>query len=337
MSSASNNSHLPPWLELANRELAALQVGSDSAASVLVCGVVGLGQEFLLNSIAQSRLCQVASVGEFCGNCASCNQFKAGTNPDVFAIKKPEDKSGILIEQIREAVQWVQLTSHQNHGRVLLIHGAHLMNEAAANSLLKTLEEPPPKALIILETNQPGRLLPTIRSRCLIQRLSIPEQAIAVNWLLSEIGDEIGGEAAIAENYLMQCEGAPYQARQLAQSSRQDSDRATAVISSFIAGKLNPVAAAEALAAIDPFVPEIEQAVAQIILQIEKNLLLADSDECAEQKSPDLLIALQRYQPESLLNWLRELIAVRRLAETPLNRLQLCETLFLAAPKAARH
>jgi len=96
----------------------------------------------------------------------------ANTHPDVFTIErrlntKTDKMQGeIVIATILEACKFMRLTPAEGGWRVVVVDGAEDMNSNAANALLKVLEEPPPKAILLLVTSAPGRLLPTIRSRC---------------------------------------------------------------------------------------------------------------------------------------------------------------------------
>lgn len=104
-------------------------------------------------------------------------------HPDTYWIHRQEDRQSILIEQIRGLVGDLALTSHQGMGKTAVIEPADLMNNAAANSLLKTLEEPSGDALIILVVDRMGRLPATIVSRCQRIDFSAPAEADALDWL----------------------------------------------------------------------------------------------------------------------------------------------------------
>lgn len=311
------------WLSSPLQQLVNLQQGQSPAASVLVCGAEGLGKKSLIQAVAQYRLCQAPNETQACGTCKSCRQYTGHSNPDVLLVEQEPEKSQILIEQIRAAIEWVQLTSHQGKGRVLIIHAAHKMNESAANSLLKTLEEPPDNVLIMLESSQLNRILPTIRSRCMIQRIPVPAALEAQAWIEGQAAHDTDA----IEQALLKAEGAPWQALKILDEQSDAQNEAELTIFDFLSGRLNPLTAASQLAAIENFIPSLESAISRMATSLEADLI---------QSSKQKLEALEGYDPESLLNWLRELMAVRRLAETPLNRQQLCESVFLSAPKKLR-
>ena len=90
--------------------------------------------------------------------------FNAGNHTDIKTITA--EKEVIKVDQIRDLSKNVVLSSTRNKYRIIIIENAEKMNKASANALLKTLEEPPKDVIIILTTNEIGRLLPTIKSRC---------------------------------------------------------------------------------------------------------------------------------------------------------------------------
>ena len=95
--------------------------------------------------------------------------------------KKPSKQ--ISVAQIRDLADFINISSHQNGYKIILLHPAETMNAAAANALLKSLEEPPPRTLFILVTHHAQYLLPTIRSRCLQVAMRVPDPATAIAWL----------------------------------------------------------------------------------------------------------------------------------------------------------
>jgi DNA polymerase-3 subunit delta' len=125
------------------------------------CGQRGIGRKTLARAFASHWICEKNQMNP-CGVCRSCTTFAAGTHPDVYSVFPDKDK--IQIDAIREMQQ--HLSINPIYGRKLyMIHEADLMNEAAQNCLLKTLEEPPPKTLLIMTAVSFEKLLPTIRSR----------------------------------------------------------------------------------------------------------------------------------------------------------------------------
>ncbi|MEO1244084.1 MAG: hypothetical protein AAFX56_00255 [Pseudomonadota bacterium] len=109
--------------------------------------------------------------------------FSVPEHPDVYWVSRAEDKQSIAVDQIRGLVADLSLTSYQGHGKTAVIEPADLMNNAAANSLLKTLEEPSGDALLLLVVDRMGRLPATIVSRCQRMDFRSPPPAEALSWL----------------------------------------------------------------------------------------------------------------------------------------------------------
>lgn len=195
--------------------------------ALLVQGRRGIGKTEFARALAAAILCEKPGATSACGECDSCRWFSQGNHPDhreVVPEAAAEDEEGdeaegaraekakslvIKIDQIRDVAEFVALSTHRGGHRVLVIRPAEALHPAAANALLKTLEEPPPASLIVLVTDQPARLLPTIRSRCRSLTLATPPREAALAWLRAQGVD--GPETALAA-----AGGAPLLARDLA-------------------------------------------------------------------------------------------------------------------------
>jgi DNA polymerase-3 subunit delta' len=112
----------------------------------------------------------------------------AGQHPDLTAVRPTEDSQQLKIEQVRELAQGLALTAHQAGYKVGVLSPADALNRFAANALLKTLEEPPPRTILILVVCEPSRLPATILSRCQRVRLSAPTRAASTAWLTATRG-----------------------------------------------------------------------------------------------------------------------------------------------------
>jgi len=132
----------------------------------LFLGPEGVGKASTAQALAAALNCQTPMEdGDACGTCASCRRLAAGTHPD-FLVIRPTESLQIRIEQIREFRRLTAYPPFSGGWRVALIKPAEAMNDAAANALLKTLEEPPDRHLIILTAQVEADLLPTVVSRC---------------------------------------------------------------------------------------------------------------------------------------------------------------------------
>ena len=195
--------------------------------ALLITGRRGIGKRNFANVVARALLCETPTgEGLPCGECPGCTYAMAGQHPDLRVVEpidivddvaKPVE--WIVVDKIRALTAWAQLTSHRGGAKVGIIDPAERMNAAAANALLKTLEEPPTDTFLLLISHQPGRLPATIRSRC--QVVAAPEATAAQGaaWLATHgVRD--------SQRVLAQAAGAPIAAVALADSAYQ-AERAT--------------------------------------------------------------------------------------------------------------
>lgn len=221
-----------PWQTALWRQL--ISARQDLPHALLLQGKRGIGKVDLARDLAQALLCESPLAdGKACRQCAACGWFAAGSHPD-FRLVEPEGadasaaepaegerstekKAGSLItvSQVRELMDFINLTTHRNGMRVVLIHPAEAMNVHAANALLKTLEEPPPRTLFLLVSHQPQRLLPTVRSRCRKIDSPVPSPAVSIQWLQEQ-------EVANAPLCLAQSGNAPLEAQFLSLPAYQE-------------------------------------------------------------------------------------------------------------------
>jgi DNA polymerase-3 subunit delta' len=165
-----------------------LAAGSDAHA-YLLSGPAGLGKALLALRLAQALNCET-SPGEPCLECRSCRRIERGNYPDVRvagmasqgAGLKPDEaarQKELKIATVREWQRDISLRPYEGRRRVLILHDAERLSEEAANAMLKTLEEPPPYATLVLVANSVD-LLPTIVSRCRVLRLRpLPRRQVA--------------------------------------------------------------------------------------------------------------------------------------------------------------
>lgn len=172
-----------PWLHRHQQQFSEMLKRDCVPHALLIIGGKGLGKLHLAEKMAQMAMCENVSQAGACQSCSSCLLYKAGNHTDYTHICA--EKATIKVEQIRSLSQNIMLSSTRNQYKVVLIQDADLMNRAAANALLKTLEEPPSKVLIILTSNEYGRLLPTITSRCMKLNVSPPSYEQVFDWLCS--------------------------------------------------------------------------------------------------------------------------------------------------------
>jgi DNA polymerase-3 subunit delta' len=184
------------------------------AHAYLFTGPPGVGKRLFATELAKALLCENPPPGRFdsCDRCPACVQIDAGTHPDYFQAGLPPDKHEWPIEQMRELLRAFALKSARGKGKVAVLDDADEFNEESANAFLKTLEEPPPRSVIILVGTSPDLQLPTILSRCQVVRFApLPEPLVADLLRAQGIEDE-----ALVRRLARLGGGSPGQARALA-------------------------------------------------------------------------------------------------------------------------
>lgn len=178
-----------PWLAPQLAALRAAQAADRLPHALLIQEAPGSGGLWLAQWYAQLVLC--GQPGAPCGQCLECQRVLRNEHPDLRSISYYVDPntdkvtSQIRVDQIRELAESLTLTSHGSRGTLVVIHPAEAMNNNAANSLLKTLEEPRPGVCIVLVTSAASRLPATIRSRCQRLVLRAPTRPQTLIWLNS--------------------------------------------------------------------------------------------------------------------------------------------------------
>jgi DNA polymerase-3 subunit delta' len=200
-----------PWLESAWQQLVSRHQAGRLPHAILLTGAEGLGKFNMAADFAHYMLCDAPVNNRACTVCRSCRLLSAGSHPDFSLIQPEEDGKQIKIDAIRDFVRFTALTPQYGGHKLAIISPANQMNRNAANSLLKTLEEPAGATIMLLVTSQPHQLPATIRSRC--QRLHIDPPALeqASQWLAQ------ASPGANGPLLLSLASGAPLRALQLAE------------------------------------------------------------------------------------------------------------------------
>jgi DNA polymerase III subunit delta' len=235
----------PPWLAPQTAALVVAQRSGRLPHALLIHEAPGAGGDWLAAWAARLVLCQHPERSP-CGDCPGCKRAAALQHPDLTLVRPLEDSRQIRIEQVRELSAELALTSHGGGYKVGLITPADALNRFAANALLKTLEEPPPRTLLVLVATQPSRLPPTVVSRCQRLRLRAPTREEGVAWLTATRGAADWGAAldAVGEAPMLVVEADPAALAQVSADTRSTLDALTA-------GSVDPVAAAERWARAD--------------------------------------------------------------------------------------
>ncbi len=204
MSDTATIGQCPPWLLTYWQQLHQRHEEGRLPHAILFAGVDGIGKVPFTRFVADALLCRQssASLGA-CGSCESCAQRLAGAHPDFRAVDPEGAAMNIKVDTVRDLVNWLQLSAPPERYRVAIIDQADAMNHAAANSLLKTLEEPGERCVLLLAATRPGSLPATIRSRCQQIVLNVDDKPAAAKWL-----NEQGVEHA--QDAVMRARVAPY-------------------------------------------------------------------------------------------------------------------------------
>ena len=201
------------WLEPAWAKLLAQRAQLHHA--LLIHGPAGIGKSAFATELARALLCEsTLPDGGACGRCSACGWFEQGNHPDFRLLapaaadearegeggsgdepaRKPAGKGAakpsrdIRIDQVRALERFTEVGGHRGGTKVVLIDPADALNTAAANALLKTLEEPSGATRFVLVSGRPDVLPATVRSRCRSLGLPMPAAEAAVAWLAADAG-----------------------------------------------------------------------------------------------------------------------------------------------------
>ena len=309
--------------------------------ALLVHGPSGIGKVDFARALGAAVLCESPRERLACGACPSCHWFSQGNHPDyreVLPEASAEDDEAeeadagraekakslvIKIDQVRAVGDFIALSTHRDGHRVLVLHPAEALQPASANALLKTLEEPPPRTLIVLVSDRPARLLPTLLSRCRRVALHAPPRAPALAWLKEQ-------GVAQPEAALEAAGGAPLLARDLAQPEEAELRRR-------LVAELSKPGGADAL----QFAGTVDRANLERMLwwlqtwvhDLVRTRMAGDARHHGEHGQA-LQNRARAADLPALFDLERELIEARRLASHPLNPRLVAEHLLVAYNRA---
>jgi len=176
------------------------------ASSYIFTGPSDLGKTAAAHYFARSLVCQSQDRKVLpCGQCPACGQAAKGLHGDIYLIKKPADKKNISIDQIRDFIRSLGLSSFLNSYKIGIIKGADSLSESAVNALLKTLEEPKIKVVIILTVDSLEALPKTIISRSQILRFS----PVAAGAIYDDLVKNHGASRSLAKDLSRLAAGRP--------------------------------------------------------------------------------------------------------------------------------
>ena len=312
--------------------------------ALLLIGQRGLGKLALAQAFAAGLLCESpASDGSACGKCLACGWHSQGNHPDFRMLQpdalaeaeaegdesketKKKASQQITIDQVRGLDDFLTVGTHRAGLRIVIVYPAEAMNRSTANALLKTLEEPAPGTLFLLVSNEPLRLLPTIRSRCQAVPIGQPPAA-RVTAMLQESGIKE------PERWLALAGGAPVLAVELAQSG-QGGWLEQLVGRLAVGGRGDALASA---AEVDKLLRDSKGKVGlrQVVEWAQKwvvDLVLAREHlpvRYFARHQATISALVETVPAEKLIRFHRHLLGVRRQVEQPLNARLFLEELFL--------
>lgn len=305
--------------------------------AMLLAGPAGVGKSRFAEALAARLLCESPAGNLACGHCEACHWFAGGNHPDFRRVslesddeeavevdaapakkssksaKKPAKPSTVIkIEQVRGLEDFIFVGSHRNGRRVVIVEPAEAMNAAAANALLKVLEEPPPNVYFLMVSSNWRGLLPTLRSRCRRIAFGLPETGAAVAWLKTQ-------GLKSPEDALRLCGGSPIAA--LANAEKGKDDGAASLIATLTAGVSDPIGTAAQWDGLvrGGFANE------ELVDTLQK--WLHDLARVAMGTTPRFLLSQQQAlsriaaicDPVRLLKFHKELLRIRATARHPLN------------------
>lgn len=227
-----------PWHDVQWSRVERMRADGRLPHALMLRGVEGVGKRSFADRLAATLLCEGDDAP--CGACRGCRLFGSGGHPDFLRVQPEEGRQGILIDQIRALIDHVALTTTYGGYKLVIVEPAEAMTRNAVNTLLKTLEEPPGRAVMVLVTHRSGVLPPTIRSRCQILEFPVPGPAQAGPWLASRLGGEAPPDAL-----LRLAGGVPFRALAMAEAGSIEVCKTLfADLSNLLAERADPVAVA---------------------------------------------------------------------------------------------
>jgi DNA polymerase-3 subunit delta' len=297
--------HWLPWHSTQRQHLENLIRQDRLAHAWLFHGPVGVGKLTFANMLAFRMLCHSPVQNEACRQCHSCQLFLAGHHPDLRLLEADEGKQIIGVDKVRATVEFMHKTSNQGGTRIVIVPKADNLNINAANALLKTMEEPPAKTLLVLLTREPGLLLATVRSRCQPLLFPVPAVDAALPWLGRH---RLSGNSGIL---LELAGGAPLLALQYDdQDWLQIREKVLGVMTDMMQGSTTALRGAQSLdklaltSVVDIFLLTIHQ--------LQRARILKDRSEITDNSIAALCTRLPEHAAIALDTLYRKLLAIRK-------------------------
>ncbi|VFP83333.1 DNA polymerase III subunit delta' C-terminal domain-containing protein [Candidatus Erwinia haradaeae] len=200
-----------PWLNSSYHTIITQHIAHRGHHALLIQALPGMGVEILIREVARWLMCYDRQGVKSCGQCHSCGLMLSGTHPDMHKIEIQKNTNTIGIDIARGVIAKLYQHSHLGGAKIVLLLDAYKLTESAAHALLKTLEEPSSNTWFFLTVHDPSYLLMTLRSRCLLLKLPIPDEAFSLHWIKQQHSSEHNG----CHTALRLSSGAPLEALEL--------------------------------------------------------------------------------------------------------------------------
>lgn len=171
-----------PWLVPVYEQLYHQLANNTLHHAVLLSGQTSIGKSLLARALAERLLCSGDALYA-CGQCKSCLLLSSDTHPDLTVVTTEEKSRFIKVDQVRATIEKLANSAQQGGNKVVIVNRADQLNVSSANALLKSLEEPTKNTYFVMLSNGTDRLLPTVVSRCYVQRVATPNAVQASDWL----------------------------------------------------------------------------------------------------------------------------------------------------------
>lgn len=213
-----SQTELLPWMAERWEYVIRLYDQARLPHAMMINGAKGIGKLAFAHRLAEFLLCQQHKYGQPCGECRGCQLTGSHGHPDLHLLEPEDAGKPIKVDQVRALIDVINSTAQQGGFRVVIVNPVHEMNVAAANALLKTLEEPGRDTVLLLVTDRLGQVMPTIKSRC--QRLDCPqpEASQAKPW----VAQQLNVDDEKAARYLAMANGSPLSALNFAEKDVQE-------------------------------------------------------------------------------------------------------------------
>ena len=176
-----------PWLNAPYKQVITRCQAGRGHHALLIQSLPGMGDDALVWGISRWLMCTAPDGIKSCGHCHGCQLMLARNHPDWYSLTVEKGKSSLGVDAIRQVTDKLYHFAQQGGAKVIHIPDAARLTGAAANALLKTLEEPPADCWFFLGTHQPSALPATLRSRCMTLHLPIPAEQQSLHWLSSQV------------------------------------------------------------------------------------------------------------------------------------------------------